>query len=84
MCLGVPGQVIEVYREDGLLMGRVDFGGVVKRVCLEYVPEAAPGAFILVHAGFALKRLEETDARRTLDLLDQAARVVGGAPDASH
>ena len=62
MCLGVPGKVVEVYREHDLLMGRIDFGGVVKRVCLEYIPDIAVGDYALVHVGFALIRLDETEA----------------------
>jgi hydrogenase expression/formation protein HypC len=69
MCLGVPGKVAEVYREHDLLMGRVDFGGVIKRVCLEYVPEIAVGEYALIHVGFALTRLDEAEANRVFALL---------------
>ena len=59
MCLGVPGKVIETYTlpEDGIAMARVDFGGVVKRVCVEHVSEAKVGDYVLVHVGFALARI---------------------------
>jgi hydrogenase expression/formation protein HypC len=69
MCLGIPGKVIETCREHGLLMGRVDFGGVRKKVCLEHVPEARPGEYVLVHVGFALARIEEAEAERVFELL---------------
>ena len=78
MCLGVPGRVLEVTREDDLLVGRVDFGGVRRRVCLEHVPEVRPGEWVLVHVGFALARLDEDEARRTFELLrelDQLAEL---------
>ena len=70
MCLGVPGQVKETYRENGLLMGKVDFGGVAKRVCLEYVPDATVGEYVIVHVGFALNRIDEDEARRVFETLE--------------
>jgi hydrogenase expression/formation protein HypC len=69
MCLGVPGKVTETYREHDVLMGKVDFGGVVKRVCLEHVPEVKPGEYVLVHVGFALSRIDEAEAARVFALL---------------
>ena len=61
MCLGIPGKVIETHREYEILMGKVDFGGVLKRVCLEHVPEARPGDDVLVHVGFALSMIDEVE-----------------------
>ena len=75
MCLGVPGKVVEVYREHDLLMGRIDFGGVRKRVCLEYVPTIAVGEYALVHVGFALTRLDEAEANRVFALLAEAGEL---------
>jgi hydrogenase expression/formation protein HypC len=69
MCLGIPGRVVETYREDDLLMGKVDFGGVSKSVCLEHVPEAEPGEYVLVHVGFALSRIDEDEAARVFSFL---------------
>jgi hydrogenase expression/formation protein HypC len=69
MCLGIPGKVVETYREHGLLMGKVDFGGVGKRVCLEHVPEAQPGEYVIVHVGFALARIDEAEAQQVFGLL---------------
>lgn len=71
MCLGVPGKVVETYREHGVLMGKVDFGGVRKAVCLEHVPEVAVGEYVLVHVGFALSRLDEAEANRVFALLKE-------------
>ncbi|HVY47019.1 MAG TPA: HypC/HybG/HupF family hydrogenase formation chaperone [Minicystis sp.] len=73
MCLGIPGRVLDRSLEHGLAMGRVDFGGVVKRVCLEHVPEAAVGDYVLVHVGFALTRLDPAEAEQALAMLEQAA-----------
>jgi hydrogenase expression/formation protein HypC len=70
MCLGIPGRVAETYREHDVLMGKVDFGGVSKRVCLEHVPEVNIGEYVLVHVGFALNILDETEARRVFEFLD--------------
>ena len=70
MCLGIPGKVIETYREHEVLMGKVDFSGISKRVCLEHVPEVTPGQYVLVHVGFALARIDEEEARRVFEFLD--------------
>lgn len=84
MCLGIPGKVVEVYREQDLLMGRLDFGGVVKRVCLEYVPEIAAGDYALVHVGFALTRLDEAEARRVFAFLAEAGELDHVRPEGGH
>jgi len=70
MCLGIPGKVVETYREHDVLMGKVDFGGVCKRVCLEHVPQTRIGDYVLVHVGFALNTIDEAEARRVFDFLD--------------
>jgi len=71
MCLGIPGKVVETYREHDLAMGKVDFNGIFKRVCLEHVPEARPGDYVLVHVGFALSLLDETEANRVFAYLEE-------------
>jgi len=71
MCLGVPGKVNEIYEADGLKMGKVDFGGVKREVCLEYVPEVEIGEYVIVHVGFAINQMSEEEAEETLDLLRQ-------------
>lgn len=68
MCLAVPGKVLEIQERDDTRMATVDFGGVVKEVCLEYLPDLKVGEYTIVHVGFALQRLDEESARRTLDL----------------
>lgn len=69
MCLAIPGKVLEVFREEDVLMGKIDFGGVCKRACLEHVPDARPGDHVIVHVGFALARIDEEEARRVFELL---------------
>jgi hydrogenase expression/formation protein HypC len=71
MCLGIPGKVLTTYREHDVLMGKVDFSGVCKSVCLEHVPEVRPGEYVLVHVGFALSRLDEAEAGRVFALLEE-------------
>jgi len=68
MCLGIPGKVLSV-RDGELRTGRVDFGGVVKDVCLAYVPEAQVGDYVIVHVGFAITRIDEAAAERSLEYL---------------
>jgi hydrogenase expression/formation protein HypC len=71
MCLGIPGKVIKTYREHDVLMGKVDFSGVIKQVCLEHVPEVRIGQYVLVHVGFALSQIDEVEAQRVFDFLAQ-------------
>src|ERR1700754_5062386 len=66
MCLAVPGRIISVEDRDGTLMSVVDFGGIKKDVCLQYIPDAEIGEYVVVHVGFALQRLDEESAKRTL------------------
>jgi hydrogenase expression/formation protein HypC len=73
MCLGIPGRITETYEKDSLRMGRIDFGGTVREACLAYVPEAAVGDYVLIHVGFAISRISESDAQETLALLQQIA-----------
>lgn len=68
MCLSVPGRVIDIQVEDGFRMGRVDFGGVVKKACLEYLPDIEVGDYALVHVGFAISRILPEEAEKTLRL----------------
>lgn len=76
MCLGVPGRITAV--EDGFMrMGTVDFDGSSLEICLAYVPDAGPGDYVLVHAGFALTQLDEDQAAKTLEAL----RELGDAPE---
>lgn len=76
MCLGVPGKILDVSElPDELKKGRVSFGGVVREVCLEYVPEAAVGDWVIVHVGFAITRVDEAEAARTLAYLEEMGEL---------
>ena len=70
MCLAIPGKVVEIYDRQLMRMGRVQFGGITREACLEYVPEAEVGQYVLVHVGFALSVVDEEEARRTYELLE--------------
>jgi hydrogenase expression/formation protein HypC len=73
MCLAVPGKILDIYETNGLLMGKIDFGGVTREACLTYVPEAKVGDYTIIHVGFALNLIDEQEAMETLSLLDQIA-----------
>lgn len=71
MCLAVPGRVEEIVEVDGVRMGKVNFGGILKSVCLSYVPEIAVGDYTVVHVGFAISRIDEESALETLRTFSQ-------------
>jgi hydrogenase expression/formation protein HypC len=75
MCLAIPGRVIEVFEDRGLRMGRVDFGGTVRKACLEHLPEATLGDYVLVHVGFALSLVDPEEARRTYKFLEELEQL---------
>lgn len=79
MCLAVPGKILSV-KDEGPLMreGKVDFGGVTRSINLAYVPEANQDDWVLVHAGFAINTIDEEEAHRTLEELQQLGAVGGG------
>ena len=66
MCLAIPGKVEEISSDGLVRMGRVNFGGVVKNVCLDYVPEVGVGDYTIVHVGFAISKVDEETAEQTL------------------
>ncbi len=69
MCLGVPGKIIEIYEKQGLSMAKVDFSGVTREACIEHVPEAKVGNYVVIHVGFAISLLSEEEAQQSMDLL---------------
>jgi hydrogenase expression/formation protein HypC len=87
MCLAVPGKILSIEDRDETRMAKVDFGGVVKDVCLAYLPEIEVGDYTIVHVGFAIQRLDEASALETLalfrsmGLLDQEFGAVGGGAE---
>lgn len=71
MCLAVPGEILSINAEEELLReGRVAFAGIAKQISLAFVPDAKVGDFVIVHAGFAISRIDPEEAARTLALLD--------------
>jgi hydrogenase expression/formation protein HypC len=84
MCLAIPGKVVECFEKGGLQMARVQFGGIIREACLEYVPHAKVGDYVLVHVGFALSLVDEEEAFRTyalLEELDQLTELEAGSFD---
>jgi len=75
MCLGVPGRVLDIQEGD-LRFGRISFGGVVREVCLEYVPEALVGDWVIVHVGFAISRIDEAEAERVRTYLEEMGELL--------
>lgn len=78
MCLAIPGKVVETFTQEGMHMARVQFGGVTREACLNYVPDTKVGDYVLVHVGFAISRVDEEEAQRTyaaLAELDQLGEL---------
>ena len=71
MCLGIPGKLVETYSKDDLPMGKVEFGGIRKEICLAYTPEAQVGEFVLVHVGFAISRIDDAEAQEIFTYLKE-------------
>jgi hydrogenase expression/formation protein HypC len=76
MCLAIPGKLLEISTDaNGVRMGKANFGGIVKQVCLEYTPEVGMGDYVLVHVGFALSKVDEEEAARTYKALEQMQQL---------
>jgi hydrogenase expression/formation protein HypC len=71
MCLAIPGRILETYDRKGVRMAKVQFGGISRESCIEYVPAATVGDYVLVHVGFALSVIDEAEAQRTYKLLEE-------------
>ena len=84
MCLAVPGKIIEIYEKDTLKMGKMDFGGVTREACLEYVPDAQVGQYAIMHAGFALNILDEEEAQQTLKLFREMGELAELEDNEAH
>jgi hydrogenase expression/formation protein HypC len=69
MCLAIPGKITDIYQKDSLRMAKIDFGGIIKEVCLAYTPEAKVGDYALIHVGFAISLMDEEEAQETLKLI---------------
>jgi hydrogenase expression/formation protein HypC len=81
MCLGIPGKVLSTYEANGMKMGKVDFGGVVKEACLEYLPEIEVGDYTIVHVGFGISRLDEEEAQQTMEMLREMEMLADELPE---
>lgn len=83
MCLAVPGKIVEINSHEGLKIAKVDFGGIQREACLDYVPEAQVGDYCVIHVGFAISLLSEEEALETLALLKQISNLEEeiGPPD---
>ena len=75
MCLAIPGKVVETFERGGMHMARVQYGGVTRDACMEYVPETQVGEYVLVHVGFALSRVDEQEAERTYEALRELGQL---------
>jgi hydrogenase expression/formation protein HypC len=80
MCLAIPGKILEAAENDGLRVGRVQFGGIVRSMRLDFVPEAAVGDYVMVHVGFAISRVDEAEAERTYELLREMGALEAELP----
>jgi len=75
MCLGIPGEIVDLHLDDGVKRGRVRFGGITRDVCMEFQPDAVPGDYVLVHVGFAISTLDAEEAARTLRLIEELGQA---------
>lgn len=75
MCLGIPGKVLNIDRTSTPLMGTVNFGGVSKQVCLEWVPDVNVGQYVIVHVGFGLKVIDEREASKVFEILKEMEQL---------
>ena len=81
MCLAVPGKILEAEDIGGNRVARIDFGGVVRQAYLDFVPEAQVGDYVLVHVGFAISRVDEDEAQKTLELLAEMGALEAELPE---
>ncbi|MEJ2486703.1 MAG: HypC/HybG/HupF family hydrogenase formation chaperone [Anaerolineales bacterium] len=81
MCLGIPGKIIEIYETNNVRMGRVDFGGVIKEACLDFLPEIQVGDYTIVHVGFGISQIDEEEAMKTLEMLRELDMLADEIPD---
>lgn len=78
MCLAIPGKIVAFHERNGVRMGKIDYGGITRDACLEYIPDAVMGDYVMVHVGFAISKVDEQEAARTykyLAELDQLAEI---------
>jgi hydrogenase expression/formation protein HypC len=83
MCLAIPGKVVSVEESNGLRVGRVQFGGIIRQASLDFVPEAEVGDYVMVHVGYAISRVDEAEAHRTYELLEEMGALEAELPPES-
>jgi len=84
MCLAIPGKIVAFHERSGMRMGKIDYGGITRDACLEYIPEAALGDYVMVHVGFAISKVDEEEAARTykyLTEMDQLQELEAPEPE---
>ena len=81
MCLGIPGKIIEIYETNNVRMGKIDFGGVIKEACLDFLPDIQIGDYTIVHVGFGISQLDEEEALKTLDMLRDLDMLADEIPE---
>ncbi len=77
MCLSVPGKLLQRADVGGVLVGKVQFGGIVREVCLDLLPDAPVGEYLLVHVGYAISQVDEDEARKAYEYMEQAGMLEG-------
>lgn len=77
MCLAIPGKIVSSQVNDGIRIGRVQFGGITRETCLDFVPEASVGDYVIVHVGFAISRVDREEAERSYELLESMGLIKG-------
>ena len=80
MCLAIPGKILDLEQEGESRLARVEFGGITRKVSLDLVPEAGVGDYVIVHVGFAISKVDEEEAHRTLELLEQMSALQDDEP----
>ena len=83
MCLAIPGKIVSVEEANGLRSARVQFGGIVRQASLDFVPEAQVGDYVMVHVGYAISRVDASEAQRTYQLLEEMGAIEAELPEES-
>jgi hydrogenase expression/formation protein HypC len=84
MCLAIPGKIVAEEQRNGLRIGRVQFGGIIREASLDFVPEAKVDDYVMVHVGFAISRVDANEAERTYQILEQMGVLQEELPPAEH
>ena len=84
MCLAIPGKILEIQEQNQMRSARVQFGGIVRQVSLDFVPEAGLGDYVMVHVGFAISRVDSFEAERTYKLLQEMGALEAELPQAEQ